>query len=520
MNIEKGLIEIFQDRTAGPFLFLGSGFSRRYLGLEDWKGLLSKFCVVNKPFEYYLAAANGSYPKIATLLAKDFNSYWWESDEYKSSVERFKSKIKDETSALRIEISNYLGKLDQSHAKSSEYVDEITILSTLNVDGIITTNWDMLIEQLFPEYKIFIGQEELLFSNPQEIGEIYKIHGCSTKPESLVLTSDDYNKFHDKNPYLAAKLITLFVEHPIVFIGYSITDKNISSLLSSVASCIGSDNIEQLRRNLVFIQRLENNETPNISDTYITIDGVQIPLVLVKTNDFIPVYKAIDATKRKIPARILRYCKEQLYELVQSSDPEKKICVLDIDQIDSKEDVEFLVGVGVAHRNEEELSGIGYSSLEVIDLINDLLGVNNTKEPYDVVQILTKVIPAALKNTANVPTFKYLREHGIDSQKKYEESGLDLDKAVNRDLKSLRVNSYSKAFFRSYRHEGMAEIIESATPENASAYIPFLAKEKIDIDLLYSFLIENKEKMDYGHSSYASNFRKLAYLYDRLKWGW
>lgn len=128
---------------------MGSGFSRRYLGLEDWKGLLSKFCVAGKPFEYYLSSANGSYPKVAALLAKDFNEYWWSAAEYSQSVERYKSKIKDETSALRIEICNYLSTLDQSKAKESDYADEVKLLANLNVDGVITTNWDMFIEQLF-----------------------------------------------------------------------------------------------------------------------------------------------------------------------------------------------------------------------------------------------------------------------------------------------------------------------------------------------------------------------------------
>lgn len=287
--------------------------------MEDWRGLLSKFCVTGKPFEYYLSSANGSYPKVASLLAKDFNEYWWSAPEYKDHVNRYKSKIVDETSALRIEICNYLSTLDQSKAKESSFTDEVKLLANLNVDGIITTNWDVFIEQLFPDYKPYIGQEELLFSNPQAIGEIYKIHGCSTNSQSIILTDSDYNKFNEKNTYLAAKLITLFVEHPIVFIGYSISDENISSLLRAISACIGRDNIEQLRKNLIFIQRLSKDEEPNISDTYITIEGIQIPLVLVKTDDFIPVYKAIHATKRKIPARVLRYCKEQLYELVKSS---------------------------------------------------------------------------------------------------------------------------------------------------------------------------------------------------------
>lgn len=517
MDIKTKLIEIFKSRSAGPFLFVGSGFSRRYLGLEDWRGLLTKFCVTGNPFEYYLAKANGDHAKVSELLAVDFNEYWWKADEYKANVERYKSKITDVTSALRIEICNYLSTLDQSKAKSSPYPAEVELLATLNVDGIITTNWDLFIEQLFPDYKIYIGQEQLLFSNPQEIGEIYKIHGCSTNPSSIVLTREDYDEFNNKNAYLAAKLITLFVEHPIIFIGYSISDENISSLLRAISACIGKQNIEQLRKNLVFIQKLSEGEADNISDTYITIDGIQIPLVLVKTNDFCQVYEAIDATKRKIPARILRFCKEQLYELVQSAEPEKKLCVVDIDDIEKKDDIEFLVGVGVSKATLQPIGEVGYVVLKTEDLISDLL--HNNKN-YNAKQILEHVAPNNLKFTANVPVFKYLNEIGITTQEQYDESNLNIGKAVNRDIKEFKAKIYTKAFFNNYRHMSMEEVVEACTPENAAAYIPFLQKDKINLDLLKQFLIENEIKIDYSTSSYASSFRKLAAFYDRLKFGW
>jgi hypothetical protein len=517
MSIQDRLVEIFSSRSGGPFLFLGSGFSRRYLGLEDWKGLLQKFCLTGKPFEYYLASANSDMPTVARLLAHDFNEFWWHSKNYEKSVEKYKSNVNDKTSALRIEICNYLSELNLAKALDSEYREEVELLSGLNLDGIITTNWDTFLEQLFPDYKIYVGQNQLLFSNPQEIGEIYKIHGCSSDPSSLVLTDDDYNKFHEKNAYLAAKLITIFIEHPVVFIGYSISDKNICSLLKAISNCIGKDHIEQLRRNLIFVERLKDNDQQSISDTYFTVDGIQIPLVLIKTDNYSEIYQAIDATKRKIPARVLRYCKEQLYELVQSSEPEKKICVVDIEDIGLKDEVEFLVGVGVVSKDSKLPSKVGYAGLTVEDLIQDLLLENNN---YDPEQILSRVIPTLSKYTPYIPTFKYLFSMEIYTPDEYELNEFGLDKITNKDIKNFRLNTFSKSFFKNYRHLSIQEIISSCTPENSANYIPFLAKEKIDLAVLKQFLIDNLDKIDYETSSYASNFRKLAALYDKLKWGW
>lgn len=517
MSVKDQLIEIFKSRAAGPFLFVGSGFSRRYLGLEDWAGLLGRYCVMGKPFEYYKAAADGSFPAAAGILASDFNQHWWGSEDYKSSVERYKSKVSNKTSALRIEICNYLFTLDQSKAKNSPYNHEVELLSALNVDGVITTNWDTFIEQIFPDYKKYIGQNELLFSNPQEIGEIYKIHGCSSNPASLVLTDEDYEEFNNKNAYLAAKLITIFVEHPIVFLGYSLSDENITSLLKAISQCIGRDNIEQLRKNLIFVQRQNSGELPGVSDTYLTIDGVQIPMVLVKSDDFVPVYEALAATKRKIPARVLRYCKEQLYELVQSAEPEKKICVVDIDAIENKEDIEFLVGVGVISAPDSNfISDVGYAGIETIHLISDLL---HDKGCYSAQLVVDQALTRVGRHTKNIPVFKYLREIGITNQTQYEASGLKLDKWVKRDLKDFRLRQYTAAFSK-YRHRSMQNVIDECTPENASAYIPFFSKDKIDLNLLLDFLIKNEEKMNYENSNYASNFRKLAAIYDKLKYGW
>lgn len=67
---------------------------------------------------------------------------------------------------MRFEICDILTKAIQKPFNESQYLQEINLLSNLNVDGLITTNWDCFLEQLFPDYKVYTGQNELLFLTP------------------------------------------------------------------------------------------------------------------------------------------------------------------------------------------------------------------------------------------------------------------------------------------------------------------------------------------------------------------
>ena len=219
-----------------PFLFVGSGLSRRYLDLEDWESLLRKFAsVAGKPYKYYRSSGNNDYPSIATAIAKDLHELWWTAPSFKNSRDEFKAESINNESALKIEISQHIKKESEKCITTPEIQAEIDLLRKAVIDGIITTNWDVFLEKIFTDFEVYIGQEELLFSPTQSIGEIYKIHGCCTKPNSLVLTKDVRDLFDSRNPYLASKLLTIFVEHPVVFVGYSLSDPNILDILKSIA---------------------------------------------------------------------------------------------------------------------------------------------------------------------------------------------------------------------------------------------------------------------------------------------
>ncbi|SAK49133.1 hypothetical protein AWB80_01306 [Caballeronia pedi] len=519
MNISEILAKHLQAHNSGPFLFAGSGLSRRYLNLEDWEGLLRRFCEHIKPYEYYLSSANGDLPKVAALMAEDFHEVWWTHEAYAASREKHGKNIGERTGPLRVEICDYLKSAGLPDLSQHKYGDEIAALSRLNVDGIITTNWDTFLQSLFPDYRVYVGQDELLFSNPQSIGEIYKIHGCVNTPRSLVLTEPDYKDFNERNAYLAAKLITIFVEHPVVFMGYSLSDRNIISLLKAICACIGQEKLQQLNNNLIFVQRAHEGEPDSVAQTVIALETVQIPITLVKAASFTGVYEAIDSTKRKIPARVLRYCKEQLYELVKTSDPQGKLCVVDVDQVNGRQDIEFVVGVGVAaERAEEErnrLADVGYKAIVPLNLFQDLVFKD---KGYDAARVLAEAMPQLSKGLTYLPVFFLLRAAGITSAQEYEASAFEVDKYVKLKPEAFRPKGLLKGFRRNYKDQSVWEMIQRRPPEIVAQYLPFAKWTRDDYQLIHDFLVEHADK--FSNSPYSTAFRKLACLYDRAAYGW
>jgi hypothetical protein len=176
-----------------PMLFIGSGMSIRYLGLENWEGLLRKFARFatdnDLAYEMYVQQARGLehkeglLPKVAELIERDFNLVWFKDDQFKEIRQQSTEEIKRSISPFKIEIARYMRAKSQEHIP--QYASEIKLFKQLemrSIGGVLTTNYDSFIEDLFPAYTKYIGQEELLFSTLHGISEIFKIHGCYTKP--------------------------------------------------------------------------------------------------------------------------------------------------------------------------------------------------------------------------------------------------------------------------------------------------------------------------------------------------
>lgn len=505
-----------------PMLFVGSGMSIRYLGLDNWKELLRRFARLATDNEYAyemyeqqakgLECKEGLLPKVAELIERDFNLRWFKDDQFKESRAQSADEIARSISPFKIEIARYMR--DKSRVHNADYAAEIELFRKLemrSIGGILTTNYDCFIEEMFPSYTKYIGQEELLFSTLHGISEIYKIHGCCTKPESIVINEADYADFSEKNAYLAAKILTIFLEHPIVFIGYSITDTNIENILKSIVRCLSTENLDMIKERLMFVVRAKEGEEEEVSTYSKSFEGGKsIEMTRIRLKNYESLYQALLENQAKYNAPMLRRLKQDIYELVLTNKPTGKIRTLNLED-ERLEDVEVVIGVGIP----SDFGQKGYAGITAEDIYADV--IFDDRE-YDAETIVTTSLPSLLPNNSRLPMHKYLSQFTGDVSINPDKIIEYFDGFIASSIKKNRERS-------SYRNETIASLKRELSLEKCLYALQFLKEENINPaelhDLIKGVLEANPSALsttDKDKQNLKSDIKRAIRIYDWLRY--
>jgi hypothetical protein len=517
MTFKKSLNEHFKKFTASPFLFVGSGMSRRYLGAENWEELLKRFCeLLGDNYTRVRSQADGDLTQIASILAKSYSDKWWDSDIKGDKEERYSDQLLKKDSPIKVEISDYLKTIHQD--TNEEYKQEIELLTSSKIDGIITTNWDLFLESIFDEFSVFIGQEGLFSSRNHGIAEIYKIHGCASEPNSLILTSEDYALFRKKNPYLSSKLLTIFIEHPIIFLGYSLTDPHILEILEEIVECFPASKMDALKENIVFVEWCSDSEEPTITESIIL---KTLPVKLIRANSYIDIFEVLSESKRRIPAHIFRQIKDELYELVITNDPKGKLYVKNADDFDGAEgQQDFVVGYGaISEVNKlEAVAKQGIVGVNREDIVRDIIFDNGG---YQAADVISDAFPNLMKGPVNIPMYKYLNVAGlinadgdVNTDKLCDAITLRIDHGVekyrSKGTEENRLQSIPEV------QEGVDELYKSVEFKLFLRAVAFIPPEKISLEEFEGIL--KKHAYDNFSSGEKSQFIKAVCVYDLIKY--
>ncbi len=132
---------------------------------------------------------------------------------------------------------------------------------------------------------------------------------------------------------------------------------------------------------------------------------------MVRTDDFRPIYDALASQKRQIPTRILRFLREQVYELVNVNEPQGRVYVQDIDAATDPSDVDVVLGVGIKSKlDSSELGSRGYRLITRNELLQDILAETSK---YDPAKIVAERLPELVRGGTLTPCFRYLASIGF-----------------------------------------------------------------------------------------------------------
>lgn len=513
--------EVVARFNTTPFLFAGSGITRRYYKLPDWIGLLEHFANLVKEDEFafrsyeskvsYITNPSERLPAIASLIEKDFNSAWFDNSAgVRSGSPSVLSAVSNGTSPFKAEIGEYIGSLSVVDQQYSVEVDKLKKISKNNLSGVITTNYDCFFENTFEGYKTFVGQDELVFSQLQGVAEIYKIHGSINTPSSIVINKEDYESFRKKGKYLAAKLMTIFMEYPIVFIGYSISDSDIQVILSDVVECLPEGKIAALQNRFIFVEYKPQMTGSEVSSHSMTINSKVIEMTKISLADFGLLYDALSTKKAALPVKLLRRFKDELYTLALTNSPGPTLHVAPLEDGRIDEDMLALT-IGLAS------TGV-YGLARAVNSEHWYRNIILHDSPYSCDKMLEYVYPELVKqNSAKMPVWYYIKK----SSKKSELAENKAPKTYNDIVSESSITRNLPAT----RGKSALEIWNSEKDNlsRAMRLLGFLPENSIDInqyqEILEQIFFKNKDILDSLDGPNRSNLKRMIRIYDFLRYG-
>lgn len=440
---------------------------------------------------------------------------FYENERYIHLIEKYPDVFNEKTDERLSPFKWLIKKIIEEKAQLTEdekYLKEIDLLKPLNkkgIHGIITTNYDLFLEGIFKDFTVYKGQKELLASNIDNFGEIFKIHGCLTEFNDMIITTKDYEAFKMKYAYLTAKLLTIFVEHPIIFLGYSVRDPNITEILNAITECIGYEAAtEKFENKLIFIEWDKDIKEPEMTMDRIPISTTKfIQMKNFKVNYFHEIFEAIGEKKNHYPVSFLKKLKNDLYKMANNADLDtlEKVKILP-DEFD-EESTEFVMGIAIEEK-------IKYFNPELVEVFEDIL-FSNKNFPPDI--MVEKALPILIKKYGcNCPAYKYLKHY----DKPVPESFSILRREYS-DFTSEKTKKNNQHLIEKYKDFTVGDFFNNEFKKLSDlTKFPYLNPENINADELHKWLVQIYETKGnlIIETSYKSAFRKLIMIYDLLKY--
>lgn len=330
-DVTADIENLLHKKQYQPVLFIGSGFSKRYAGGPSWEELMrllaEKCPLIEKDFAYYMQGYGRDLKKVAKVFVDKYYDWAWGSGRGFFPDSLFNDGFEKDIYLKYMTAEIVKERVNIQGVCEGGFSSEVGALKSICAHAIITTNYDCLIEELFPRYERIVGQK-IIRENYFSIGELFKIHGCCTDPKSIVLTENDYSFFNERKRYLGAKLMTYFVEHPLVFIGYGAGDENIKSILFDISMMLDfGDSVVDNIYTITWCSSIDPSDYPSRERVIPVSEGREVRVKNIVASSFDWVYRAFGSlgSLENVDMKLLRSLFARTVDLVRADIPRKHV---------------------------------------------------------------------------------------------------------------------------------------------------------------------------------------------------
>lgn len=199
-------------------IFAGAGFSKAVLRGSNsdalsWGELLEQCCEKLDVGHEIFEQKNISYPEVASKICSCY-------------AEKENIGYDEASTALKREIA----KLTNWYPTESKRKKYYQFFKCMNLNWILTTNYDLLLETVLSGRGLSLGPTDQLL-NPRHMVPIYHLHGIRVDPNSIIITQEDYISLFRPSEYRQFKLPLLLKESTMILVGYGLGDINVLTAL-------------------------------------------------------------------------------------------------------------------------------------------------------------------------------------------------------------------------------------------------------------------------------------------------
>lgn len=531
--IENEIIKIVSSFRQLPYLFVGTGLSMRYANAPSWKNLLfgiwSRLNDTKSEYDFErivqgierdiklkygdLSKEEQKYyinPILATKIEEEFCSLYFNNSSFYTSFfskEQNEEIIHNHYNPFKYYVAKVLDKIKVDITKPDYPEIKDLVINQNKIAGIITTNYDNILENTFSDFSVMIGQDNMLVSNTFNIFEIFKIHGCVTCPDSIVLTEKDYCNFESKLKYLSAKLLTIFVEHPIIFLGYGMGDINIRKIFQEIAECLNPEQLEKVKNNFIFVTPAFGKKE-QIHEKEIVFGKKVITMKELVLNNYSYIYNALSSIQSSMPIKLARKLQDMVCNFVYSTSAKNNIIFGDINSPDIDDNK-----TAVYFGRTDIVTQMGFSYFTIDDILEDILYDN---KPYLInIQLIEKTFKniRSSAGTTLLPIYKYIFKLN------YNKNKISKDYNIIKSYEDIKpTSSQRKNYLKNKKIISSIQEIEREYPDHILKQVAYIKEfaEELSVTELEQYLKKYFYTEEYQKNK--SQFRRLIALYDFKKY--